>query len=305
VIERVCIVGAGVIGSLYAGHLAQVCDVSVLTRRREHAEALNRDGLRVTGKSERHATVTASADAASLPQFDVGIVATKATGLRGAAEALEGLFLDATMMTVLNGLGAEEIVREHGDWPIVSAVTFMSGTRHSDTHVEYILDTETWLGPYDATPFERVQEIADTLVASGLRAEALPDLRPAQWSKLIFNAAVNPVAALTGLPHDPHFAEEEEPTDLGHLVHGLVDEGKAVAEAAGIELHDDPWEMNVLATQRGSAHYPSMLEDVDAHRRTEIELITGSLVREAERHGVPVPLSRALHALVKGKEDSW
>ena len=86
----------------------------------------------------------------------------------------------------------------------------MSGTKHSDTHVEYILDTETWLGPYEDTPFERVQEIADTIVASGLRAEALPDLRPAQWSKLIFNAAVNPVAALTGLPHDPHFAAEDE-----------------------------------------------------------------------------------------------
>jgi 2-dehydropantoate 2-reductase len=305
VIERVCIVGAGVIGSLFAGHLAQVCHVSVLTRRREHADSLNRDGLRVSGKSERHARVTGSADPAALEPFEVGIIATKASGLRDAAAALEGHFPDATMTTVLNGLGAEEIVREHGDWPIVSGVTFMSGTRHSDTHVEYILDTETWLGPYEDTPFERVREIADTIVASGLKAEALPDLRPAQWSKLVFNASVNPVAALTGLSHDPHFAAESEPTDLGHLVHGLVDEGKAVARAAGIELHDDPWEMNVLATQRGSAHYPSMLEDVDARRETEIELITGSLVREAERHGVPVPLHRMLYALVKGKEQSW
>ncbi len=113
------------------------------------------------------------------------------------------------------------------------------------------------------------------------------------------------MAALTGLPHDPHFAAEGEPTDLGHLVHGLVDEGKAVAAAAGIELHDDPWEMNVLATQRGSAHYPSMLEDVDAHRQTEIELITGSLVHEAERHDVRVPLHTAVYALVKGKQASW
>ena len=222
-----------------------------------------------------------------------------------AAKALEGRFPKATVMTVLNGIGAEEVVRAHGDWPIVSGVTFMSGTRHSDTHVEYILDTETWLGPYEDTPFETVREIADTIVAAGLKAEALPDLRPAQWSKLIFNAAVNPVAALTGLPHDPHFAEEDAPTDLGHLVHGLVDEGKAVAAAAGIELHDDPWEMNVLATQRGSAHYPSMLEDVDAHRQTEIELITGSLVREAERHDVTVPLHYMLYGLVKGKEASW
>ncbi|MGI8886553.1 MAG: ketopantoate reductase family protein [Gaiellaceae bacterium] len=304
-IERVCIVGAGVIGSLFAGHLAHVCEVSVLTRRREHAAALNREGLRVNGKSDRHVRIQASTDPKALPPPDVAIIATKATGLQGALEALRGSFPDATMTTVLNGLGAEEIVREHGTWPIVSAVTFMSGTRHSDTHVEYILDTETWLGPYEATPFERVQEITDTIVASGLRAEALPDLRPAQWSKLIFNAAVNPVAALTGLPHDPHFAAANAPTDLGHLVHGLVDEGKAVAAAAGIELHDDPWEMNVLATQRGSAHYPSMLEDVDAHRQTEIELITGSLVREAERHGVPVPLHTMLYRLIKAKEDSW
>jgi 2-dehydropantoate 2-reductase len=305
VIERVCIVGGGVIGSLFAGHLAQICDVSVLTRRRDHAEALNRDGLRISGRSDLHARVRASDDPGSLPEFDLGIIATKAMGLRDAMTTLEGSFAGATMMTVLNGLGAEEIVREHGDWKIVSAVTFMSGTRHSDTHVEYILDTETWLGPYEETPFEEVQEIADTIVASGLKAEALPDLRPAQWSKLIFNASVNPVAALTGLRHDPHFAAEREPGDLGRLVHGLIDEGKAVAKAAGIELHDDPWEMNVLATKRGSAHYPSMLEDMDAHRQTEIDLITGSLVREAERHDVPVPLHTMLYGLVKARESSW
>ncbi len=303
--ERVCIVGAGVIGSLFAGHLADVCEVSVLTRREEHADTLNRDGLRVSGKSERHARVKATSDPAELPAFDLAIVATKASGLEAAAEALEGRFPEAFVMTVLNGIGAEEVVRRHGDWPIVSAVTFMSGTRHSDSHVEYILDTETWLGPYENTPFEQVQEIAELIVSSGLQAEALPDLRPAQWSKLIFNASVNPVAALTGLSHDPHFAAERELTDLGHLVHGLVDEGKAVAAASGIELHDDPWEMNLLATQRGSAHYPSMLEDVEAHRQTEIELITGSLVREARRHDVSVPLHTALYALVKGKQESW
>jgi 2-dehydropantoate 2-reductase len=304
-VERVCIVGAGVIGSLFAGHLARVCEVSVLTRRREHADALNAQGLRVSGKSDRHARVTATDDSDDLPEFDVAIVATKAAGLEPAAAALEGRFPEATVVTVLNGIGAEEAIRRHGDWRLVSGVTFMSGTKHSDTHVEYILDTETWLGPYEDTPFAVVEDIAETMVASGLRAEALPDLRPAQWSKLVFNAAVNPTAALTGLPHDFHFAQEEDPGDLGHLVHGLVDEGKAVAAAAGIELRDDPWEMNVLATRRGAAHYPSMLEDVEANRETEIELITGSLVREAERSGVPVPLHSMLYALVRGKEASW
>src|SRR5204862_484877 len=88
---------------------------------------------------------------------------------------------------------------------------------------------------------------------------------------------------LTGLPHDEHFAAEAEVADLGHLVHELVEEGKRVAAAAGVELHDDPWEMNVLATRRGSAHYPSMLEDVESRRRTEVELINGALVQQVER----------------------
>ena len=210
-IERVCVIGGGVIGSLFAGHLAQVAEVSVLTRRREHADALNARGLRVSGRSDVHASITASNDPAEIPPFDLGIIATKAPGLEEAAATLEGHFPDATMMTTLNGLGAEEIVRRHGDWPIISAVTFMSGTRHDDTHVEYILDTETWLGPYEDTPYESVEEAAALIRAAGLKVEALRDLRPAQWSKLIFNATVNSVAALTGLPHDPHFAAEAEP----------------------------------------------------------------------------------------------
>jgi len=305
VIERVCVVGGGVIGSLYAAHLSRVADVWVLTRRPEHARALERDGLHVSGRADFRGAVHATDDPAALPPFDVAIVATKGTGLDAAATSLAGRFPEATVVTVQNGLGAEAIVRRHGDWPLVSGVTFMSGTRHDDTHVEYILDTETWLGPYNGTPYERVEEVAALLREAGLKARPFADLRPAQWSKLIFNATVNAVAALTGLPHDPHFAAEHELGDLGHLVHALVDEGKAVAAAAGIELHEDPWEMNVHATRRGSAHYPSMLEDVEARRPTEIELITGALVREADRLNVLVPLHTALYRLVKAKEASW
>ncbi len=302
---RVCVVGAGVIGSLYAGHLAQVGEVSVLTRREGHAEALNAEGLHVSGKSERQAAVSATRDPAALPDVDLCIVATKATHLEAAAQALEGRLPGATIMTVQNGLGAEEIVRAHGDWPLISAVTFMSGTKHADTHVEYILDTETWLGPYESTPRESVDETAQLLASSGLKARAFDNLRPAQWSKLIFNATVNSVAALTGLPHDRHFAETARPDDLGRVVRELMEEGTRVAAAAAIELHEDPWDMNIHATQHGSAHYPSMLEDVQVRRPTEIDLITGSLVREADRLGVDVPQHRALYALVKGIEESW
>ena len=293
------------IGSLYAAHLARVADVSVLCRREEHARALNEHGLRVSGRQDFTAELRAATDPAELPDAELAIVATKTTELNAAAARLKGHWSDAAVMTVQNGLGAEEIVRRHGGWTLISAVTFMSGTRHADTHVEYILDTETWLGPYGGAPQALVEEIATLLLESGLKARAFEDLRPAQWSKLIFNSTVNSVAALTGLPHDPHFAERERLEQLGHLVYELMEEGKRVAEAAGVELHEDPWEMNVLATQRGSRHYPSMLEDVEARRPTEVDQITGALVREAERLGVDVPLQTAMYRLVKAREASW
>jgi 2-dehydropantoate 2-reductase len=303
--ERVCIAGAGVIGSLFAGHLAQVADVTVLARREAHARALNEEGLRVSGRSDLHSQVTASVDPTALPEPGLVLVCSKGTDVADLADRLAGHWPEATMMTVQNGLGADEIVGGRGAWPILSSVTFMSGTRHADTHVEYILDTATWIGPFRGTSPADAERVARLIRSSGLKAEAFDDLRPALWSKLIFNATVNTVAALTGLPHDPHFAALAEPGDLGHLVRALMDEGKAVAAAAGVELREDPWEMNVHATRRGSAHYPSMLEDVEAHRPTEIELITGSLVREGNRHGVPVPLHTAMYRLIKAKEESW
>jgi 2-dehydropantoate 2-reductase len=297
---RICVAGAGTIGSLLAAHLARVAEVSVLTRREEHARALNDEGIRVSGRADFTAGVSASADPNEL-DADLVILACKGSDLDALAHRLAGHFSGASVMTIQNGLGAEEVVGAQGEWPLLSAVTFMSGTRHSDTHVEYILDTATWIGPYRGTTPADAHAVADLIASSGLKAEAFDDLRPAQWSKLIFNATVNAVAALTGLPHDRHFAEGQ----LGTLVHALVDEGKAAASAAGVELWEDPWEMNVLATQRGYAHRPSMLEDVTARRPTEIELITGALVREAEKHGVPVPLHTALYRLVKAKEASY
>jgi 2-dehydropantoate 2-reductase len=303
---RVVVAGAGAIGSLLAAHLAQVADVTVLTRREEHATALRENGLRVSGRSDITSALAATADPFRLPEdADLAILACKGTDLEPLAATLEGRLPRATVMTIQNGLGAEEVVAAHGEWPLLSAVTFMSGTRHADDHVEYVLDTATWIGPFRDTDEADARRVAELIESAGLKAEAFHDLKPAQWSKLVFNATVNGVAALTCLPHDFHFAETERLSDLGHLVRDLVDEGRAVATAAGVQLHDDPWEMNVLATERGDRHFPSMLEDVEARRPTEVESINGALVREARRHGVAVPLHEALYRLVKAREASY
>ncbi|MBI2956766.1 MAG: 2-dehydropantoate 2-reductase [Acidobacteria bacterium] len=303
--KRVCIIGCGAIGSLYAAHLARVAEVHAFVRRPEHAQALNQHGLRVSGKRDFTARLRATMDPSQLPAFDLGIVCTKSTQTAEAIAPVAHLFERGAVLSAQNGLGNEELIAERVRGYVLRGTTFMSGSRHSDTHVQMELDTATWLGPFEPTrtPFALVQEVAALLVESGLKAEALEDARPAQWSKLIFNASVNAVSALTELPHCPAFAEEAGFSDLGHLLHELINEGKAVAAALGIPLHEDPWEMNKIGAQTN--HPPSMLYDIEHRYATEVDFLGGAIAREAARAGVSAPLHTALYRLVKGKEASW
>jgi len=303
--KRVCIIGCGAIGSLYAAHLARVAEVWALVRRKEQAEALNREGLRVSGTHNFSVHLRATDDPRELPNCDLGIVATKATQVGESFAAAGARFDQGAVISAQNGLGSEEIIAGYTRGHVIRGTTFMSGTRHSDTHVQYELDTATWLGPFEPrnTPFTLVQDAAELLVQSGLKAEALPDARPAQWSKLIFNASVNGVSALTGLPHSPHFAAEAEFSDLGHLLHALMEEGKKVAAAAGIALHEDPWAMNKIGAMTN--HPPSMLSDVRHQSPTEVDFLSGAIAREAGRAQVEAPLHTAIYRLIKGKEAGW
>ena len=303
--KRLCIIGCGSIGSLYAAHLARVAEVWAFVRRPEHAKALNEHGIGVTGNHNRHGTVRASTNPADLPQFDLGIVSTKATQTADALRPVAHLFQKGAILSSQNGLGGEEIIAHLAKTYVIRGTTFMSGTRHSDTLVQYELDTATWMGPFEPThtPFSLVQEFAALINSSGLKAVALEDARPAQWSKLIFNSSVNAVSALTELPHTFHFAEEKQFTDLGHLLHALIEEGKNVAASLGIKLYEDPWEMNKIGAQ--TDHPPSMLYDIRNKLSTEVDFLGGAIAREAHRAGIPAPLHTALYRLIKAKEISW
>ncbi len=304
--KKILIVGAGAIGSLYAAHLARVADVWVFARRAEHAASINNRGIRVTGRNEFQARLKAETDPRELPEFDFGIVATKASQTREAFAPVAHMFPSGAVLSAQNGLGSEEAMAAlMPSGYVIRGTTFMSGTRFADDHVHYELNTPTWMGPFEPakTPYAMVEELANLLNAAGLKAEALPDARPAQWSKLIFNASVNSVSALTELPHSPHFAAEAEFRDLGHLLHALIEEGKTVAAALGIELHEDPWTMNCLGAQTN--HPPSMLYDIRHRQTTEVDYLGGAIAGEAQRVGVAAPLHTALYRLIKAKEASW
>ncbi len=315
-IKRVCIVGAGAIGSLFVGHLGTIVETTVLVRREEHARDLNDNGMRITGKSDLTAQVTASTNPADLGDIDLVILATKTTAVEASMKTLAGHFPNATIMMVQNGLGCERVVRQYGEWPIISGLTFMSGVRRSDSHVDYELDTPSWIGPWDEDaerpgyPF--IVQVEGLINRCGLICEAYQDLGPVQWSKLIFNSAVNAIGAVTDTPHVPCYADTDEISDLGNLVRDMMAEGVAIARAKGIELNSDPWEMNCRAVSQGGshgseeyAHVTSMLGDVRNKSYTEVDWITGSIVRVARELGVPAPYHETLYRLVKAIEKGW
>jgi 2-dehydropantoate 2-reductase len=303
---RVCVVGCGAVGSLFAANLATLEDVEVwaFDLAQEHVDAINRDGLRLSGAGEVVGHPRATSNPAELPHCDFGIVATKAMHTSSAIEATARAFSDGCVATVQNGLGNEEAIAEHVE-RVIRGTTFPAGKVLEPGHVQWDVKGDTTLGPFEAkpAPLMEVQRLADACTRAGMPTEAVPDARGPQWRKVIFNAATNPVGALTGLTHG-RVCEDPE---LRRLVSGLVDEGKAVAAAQGIELDADPEELIDHAAKPEVAydHKASMLQDVEARRPTEIDYLNGGIVRFGEEHGVRTPLNRALWALVKGLEQSW
>jgi 2-dehydropantoate 2-reductase len=303
---RVCVVGCGAVGSIFAANLAQLDDVEVWAYdlAREHVDAINANGLRLSGAGEVVGTVRATGDPAELPGCDFGIVATKAMHTEPAIAATASAFGDGAVCSVQNGIGNEEVLAGHVP-RVIRGTTFPAGRIVEPGHVQWDVKGDTTIGPFEPSPapFDEVERLAEACTRAGLPTEAVQDARGPQWRKVIFNAATNPVGALTGLTHGRVC---EDPA-LRRLVSGLVDEGKAVAAAQGIELDADPEELIDHAAKPEVAydHKASMLQDVEARRQTEIDYLNGGIVRFGREHGVPAPLNDAILALVKGLEASW
>jgi 2-dehydropantoate 2-reductase len=303
---KVCVVGCGAVGSLFAANLAQLDDVEVWAYElaQEQVDAINRDGLRLSGAGDVVGRLRATSDAAELPLCDFGIVATKAMHTSAAIGATAAAFAEGCVATVQNGLGNEEAIAEHVE-RVIRGTTFPAGKIVAPGQVQWDVKGDTTLGPFEPKPAPpaEIKRLAEACTRAGMPTTAVADARGPQWRKVIFNASTNPIGALTGLTHGRVC---EDPA-LRALVTGLVDEGKAVAAAQGIELDADPEELIDHAARPDVAydHKASMLQDVEARRATEIDYLNGGLVRFGDEHRVPTPLNRAIWALVKGLERSW
>jgi 2-dehydropantoate 2-reductase len=305
-VTRVCVVGCGAVGSLFAASLAQLDDVEVWAYDldAEHVRAIGEHGLRLSGAGELVGRPQATTDASELPPCELGIVATKSMHTGAAVGAAAHAFVNGAVCSVQNGIGNEETIAEHVP-RVIRGTTFPAGRIVAPGHVHWDVKGDTTIGPFEPSPaaMADVERLADACTRAGLPTDAVADARGPQWRKVIFNAATNPVGALTGLTH----GRVCEDAGLRRLVSGLVDEGKAVAAAQEIVLDADPEELIDYAARPEIAyeHKASMLQDVEARRQTEIDYLNGGIVGFGREHGVATPLNEAVTALIKGLEASW
>jgi 2-dehydropantoate 2-reductase len=302
---KICIVGCGAVGSLFAAHLAKTGEAEVWAYDiwKEHTEAIRKNGLRLSGAAEFTAHLHATSDPQELPSCDFGIVATKATHTQNAIAQTAHVFgAKSAVCSVQNGVGNEEILAEYVK-QVIRGTTFPAGHPIAPGHIGYDIKGDTWIGPFEPThiPMSKVEELAGILTRSGMNTIALQDARGAQWTKLIFNASTNPVGALTQLHHGA--ATRFAPTNA--LFEDLIAEGEAVARALGIELHGDPRQMVLKGANAPGKHRASMLQDVLAKRQSEVDFMNGAIVAWGKQAGVPTPLNRGLLELIKGLEHSW
>ena len=301
---HIAVVGCGAIGSLYAAHLARVPGVEVwaVDRWAEHVDAMESRGLRVIGLADFAAPVHARTDGRDLPVCDFGLVATKALDTRAAVEGTRAALANAAVVSVQNGLGNEEVIA--GLVPrVIRGSIVTAGAVMAPGVVRYDAPGNSWFGPFEPqpAPMDEIAHLARLLSEGGLPTLALEDARGPQWTKVIFNSATSPLAALTGLPVGRVCTDAR----LRRQVDGLVTEAMAVCERAGIVLLHPPREAVEEAIAEAYDHKPSMLQDVLARRATEIDVLNGGIAAEGRRTGVPTPLHDCMVALVKGLEKSW
>ena len=302
---RICVIGCGAVGSLFAAHLANAGEAEIWAYDiwKDHIDAIRKNGLKLSGAADFTARLNATSDPNEVPRCDYGIVATKAIHTRSAIAQTAHIFdANSAVCSVQNGVGNEEIIAEHVRY-VIRGTTFPAGHPIAPGHVSYDIKGDTWIGPFEPTnpPMSKVDELAGLVTRAGMNTIALKDARGAQWTKLIFNVSTNPVGALTLLHHGA--AARFQPTS--QLFNDLIIEGEAVAKKLGIELHGDPRQLVQKGASAPGKHKASMLQDVLSTRQTEVDFMNGAIVKWGEKVGVPTPLNKALWELIKGLEHSW
>ncbi|MWD28179.1 2-dehydropantoate 2-reductase [Aquicoccus sp. SCR17] len=304
---RIAIIGCGAMGSVYAGLFAEAGhEVLAVSRDAGHVEAINRDGLRLTGASGDRAIPMRAAAAPEGEAADLVVIATKAAQAGAAARAALPLVGEDTLvLTIQNGLGAAEEVAEAvgPDRLAVGIAAAFGASLPAPGHAHHASLGAIHAGALAGLPRDALDRIVAAWDGAGFEARAAADIAAMQWEKLICNVAFSGPCAISGLTVGGVMAQEE----ITRVSRAAAVEAYEVARARGIALSvTDPVAHVEAFGRRVAAAKPSVLLDLEAGRRSEIGYINGAVVREAEKAGMRAPVNETITSLVVSRESgAW
>ena len=300
---KIAIVGCGAMGSIYAALLsASGNDVTAIDRSPERAARVNAEGLRVTGASgDRTARIT-MLDHMPEEAFDLVVVAVKGTQVAAVAPGIAKMLgANSVVLALQNGIGSADTLAQHltASQLAIGIAGGFGAELVSPTHAHHNGMQIIRFGPYEKLPLPRLQEIADAWNAAGLKTEVAADIAAMQWEKLICNVAYSAVCALTGKT----VGEVMDDPELGPVSRAAAVEAWTVARANGVSLSvDDPIALVQAFAGRMRDARPSLLQDLEAGRPSEIDVINGAVPTFAERAGIAAPVNATLVGLVRARE---
>ncbi|NLD37103.1 MAG: 2-dehydropantoate 2-reductase [Desulfatiglans sp.] len=300
---EILIVGPGAMGNLFAARLSNAgYHVTLLDHNPERADRINRQGIFIEGVSgEYSVNVPVISDPAGI-RPDIIIIFVKSGKTKEAALSVRDITGKNTMITTLqNGLGNREMIEAITGNRVIGGITSEGATSLGAGRVRHAGAGMTVLGPGRATD-ERLENLVSALNMAGFRADSANNIDDLIWGKLIINAGINALTAITGLKNG------QLPMYEGtlNIMKDAVEEAVRVSEALNITLpYSDPMEKVLEVCRNTSGNIASMLQDVLNKRATEIDFINGAIHREGIKAGIPAPVNLFLTRLVKTIEASY
>ncbi|SFS56018.1 ketopantoate reductase family protein [Paenibacillus sp. BC26] len=305
---KIAVVGAGAMGGMLAVKFSTAGnDVTLIDVSQALIDQVNENGLIVDTKGQGSANykLRVTSDPAEIGVQDAVFFFIKAHHTASAAENARPMIgADTAIVSLQNGWGNADVLS--GVYPegnIIVGVTYHSATVLELGKVGHTGFGATFVGPYsEGASLESAERIGGLLNEAGIETTVTAAVKTEIWKKLILNAATLPTSALTGLCA----GYQGEKGQLLDLVDDLAAEAVAVAQSLGYEIEREERidRIHTILENAGKGK-SSMLQDAEARRKTEVEVVNGAVVRAAEQTGVPVPLNKAMVAMIAGLERSW
>lgn len=310
----ILVMGAGALGCVTGGFMAKDGHDITFVGRAKQIDAMNANGITITGIWGDHhtSTFTAVTEIADVPRnhYDLILLAVKSYDTEATLPQLEPYVSEDTLIcSYQNGLGNAELIAAVYGWNRCLEARVIFGARITEPGIVdvTVMAHKTALGVYHDTPYlEKIHTIAEAMDASGVPTEYADDIAAVLWYKLAYNCSLNPLSALLDVP----YANLLDTEDRKQTMREVLQELYAVGHALGIQLNP-PTAADYIDLLFGTlipntgTHYASMREDLIHQKRTEIDSLNGAIVQHGQKHGVPCPTNARLTQAVKEREAEY